>query len=81
MLGKGQGCKADPEKAVEWFEKAAEQGMAEAQVAFGDALMSGTGVAAQDNDAAVQWYRKAAQQNNELAAQRLAAIGMMPADG
>ncbi len=31
-------------KAVEWFEKAAEQGMAEAQVALGDALMSGTGV-------------------------------------
>jgi TPR repeat protein len=81
MLGKGQGCEADPRKAVEWFEKAAGQGMAEAQVAFGDALMSGTGVAAQDKDAAMHWYRQAAQQNNELAGQRLAAIGAMPVDG
>ena len=55
--------------------------MAEAQVAFGDALMSGTGVAAQDKDAAVHWYQQAARQNNELAGQRLAAIGAMPVDG
>jgi TPR repeat protein len=80
MLGKGQGCETDPGKAVEWFEKAAKQDMAEAQVALGDALMSGSGVA-QDQDAAVHWYQQAARQKHVGAARRLDAVGVALVDG
>ncbi|SCB52950.1 hypothetical protein GA0061099_10446 [Bradyrhizobium yuanmingense] len=48
--------------------------MAEAQVALGDALMSGRGTA-QDRDAAVNSYQYAAQQRNEGAVRRLQSIG------
>ena len=54
--------------------------MAEAQVALGDALMSGSGVA-QDQSAAAHWYQQAARQNHEGASHRLAAIGVALVDG
>jgi TPR repeat protein len=53
--------------------------MAEAQLALGDALMSGIGIA-QDRDTAVHWYQQAARQNNEGATRRLSAIGVTPVD-
>jgi TPR repeat protein len=70
MLSKGQGRTADPEKAFGWFQRAAEQGMAEAQVTLGDALQSGAGVS-KDFAAAEEWYKKAAEQGNEAAQSRL----------
>ena len=49
-------------KAFEWFERAAEQGYAEAQYITG-ALYSGTGRGVKgDNAKALEWYEKAAQQ-------------------
>jgi TPR repeat protein len=53
--------------------------MAEAQLALGDALMSGAGVA-QDRDMAVHWYQQAARQKNEGALRRLKAIGLALVD-
>ncbi|MDW3254007.1 sel1 repeat family protein, partial [Escherichia coli] len=71
---RGQGREADPAKAAEWFEAAARQGMVEAELAIGDALRAGNGVA-QDRDQALHWYRQAARQNNEGALRRLQAMG------
>jgi TPR repeat protein len=47
--------------AVSWYRKAAEQGIADAQVNLGNMYASGQGVP-QDYAAAVSWYRKAAEQ-------------------
>jgi TPR repeat protein len=49
--------------------------MAEAQVALGDALMAGNGIAL-DRDTAVHWYQHAARQSNEAAVGRLRSIGV-----
>ena len=70
MLSKGQGCEQDQAKAFSWCQKAAEQGVAEAQIALGDAYGTGRGVAP-DHDAARRWYEAAARQGNELAAAKL----------
>ena len=71
MLNKGQGCDPDESKAASWFERAATQGLVEAQIALGDAYRSGRGVSA-DEAVARQWYEKAARQGNETATKRLA---------
>jgi TPR repeat protein len=46
---------------VEWFRKAAEQGMASAQLNIGNMYNNGEGVP-QSYSKAVRWYRKAAEQ-------------------
>ena len=51
------------ELAVEWFSKAAEQGLALAQLNLGSCYFDGTGVA-KDEERAVEWYSKAAEQEN-----------------
>jgi TPR repeat protein len=48
--------------------------MPAAQLAVGDALMTGAGIA-KDSVAARNWYEKAAAQDHEVARQRLAALG------
>ncbi|TGV06746.1 sel1 repeat family protein [Alcaligenaceae bacterium 429] len=51
------------ENAREWFEKAAEQGLAQAQFSLGVMYDQGRGVP--QNDAkAFEWYEKAAQQGD-----------------
>ena len=75
MLSKGQGCDKDVASAVEWFEKAANLGMAEAQIAVGDAYRTGQGVASADVAVARRWYEQAAQKGNQAAAQRLQMMG------
>ena len=56
----------DPEKSVEWYRKAAEQGNADAQCCLGWCYDRGYAVA-KDPLKAVEWYRKAAEQNNAKA--------------
>ena len=73
MLLRGDGVERDPEAAVEWYRKSAEQGLPEAQTALGDIYAKGIGVAA-DPEAARAWYEKAAAQGHAPAQSRLAAL-------
>lgn len=53
----------DEREAVEWFKKAAEQGLADAQYNLGYMYYNGCGVE-KDVDEAVQWLNKAAAQGH-----------------
>ncbi|MDD3063871.1 MAG: tetratricopeptide repeat protein, partial [Massilibacteroides sp.] len=57
------GVTQDSTEAVNWYRKAAEQGLVEAQLNLGSCYYNGTGVT-QDSTEAVNWYRKAAEQGN-----------------
>jgi TPR repeat protein len=70
MLMKGEGIARDEEAALGWYEKAAEQGVPEAQLTLGDLYAAGRGVVC-DAEAARAWYEKAAAQGNAAAAARL----------
>lgn len=59
--------------AFVWYQKAAEQGHAAAQVALGVFLSTGTGVAL-DNEAAIYWTEKAFQSGGAVAAHNMATI-------
>ena len=63
----------DINEAVEWWQKAAEQGLAEAQFNLGNCYYWGEGVA-KDNEKALKWYQKAAAQGNEDAKKALESI-------
>jgi len=56
----GHGGDADATGAVRQFTTAAERGDGEAQNALGEALRTGSGVAARDSEAAEHWFRTAA---------------------
>ena len=60
-LLKGQGVPQDYAEAVQWYRKAAEQGVAKAQFNLGLMYDNGLGVT-QDYARAGKWYRKAAEQ-------------------
>ena len=62
--------RADPSSAFRWFEKAADQGLPEAQEAVGEMLLTGNGTRA-DSVAAMVWYEKAALQGWAKAQGRL----------
>ena len=69
----GIGVDRDEDKAVEWLNKAAEQGNARAQVWIGGRYLNGTGVEKEEFEA-VKWFRKAAEQGHkdaETALQKL----------
>jgi TPR repeat protein len=55
----GGAMKKDEEKAVQWYQKAADQGHPMAQYALGIMYENGDGVLA-DKRTAAEWYRKAA---------------------
>ncbi|WP_232091633.1 tetratricopeptide repeat protein [Aeromonas caviae] len=61
MYENGLGVKIDYVKAEAWYMKAAEQGLADAQLALGVLFATGLGVI-RDHDKAVTWYKKAAEQ-------------------
>lgn len=67
MLGilfkNGHGVEKNQNKAIEWYKKAAEQGLDKAQVNLGCIYLYGTG----DIKQAVYWFKKAAEQNNDNA--------------
>jgi uncharacterized protein len=58
-----QGFEQNNEKAAEWVQKAAKQGVVDAQVLLGALYDRGLGVTA-NRDVASQWYEKAAAQGN-----------------
>jgi TPR repeat protein len=69
---RGLGVESDPQQAVFWFRKAADQSVPAAQLALGrayDTYQSDKGTQ-KDNSIAVFWYRKAAEQG-EIEAQNL----------
>ncbi|MBR6981136.1 MAG: TonB family protein [Prevotella sp.] len=71
------GKSKDDAKAVEWFGKAADQGLVEAQAQLGYMLLYGYGVN-KDYAEALKWYRKAADQENASAQNQL---GLMYLNG
>lgn len=58
LLGR-EGVEKNETAAAEWMEKAAKQGVVDAQVVMGAMYDRGLGVTA-DRDKATQWYEKAA---------------------
>ena len=68
----GQGCEQSYERAAEWFEKAARQGYADAQVNLGVLYCDGQGVF-QSFERAVELYKQSAAQGNVIAQHNLAA--------
>ena len=63
---KGVGIERDPQLALKWIEKAAEQGYSEAQYALGAMHHGGRG-ALQSFPLAYKWFERAAQQNHSEA--------------
>jgi hypothetical protein len=72
MYYRGEGVPKDVAKAVEWWQKAAAQGDANAQYNLGVMYNKGEGVP-KDAARAIEWYRKAAEQGNSYAQFNLAA--------
>lgn len=70
LLGR-DGLEKDQQKAVEWMEKAANQGLVDAQVVMAAMYDRGLGVVS-DRDKATAWYEKAAKQGH---ATSLAILG------
>lgn len=62
LLGR-EGFDKDEQKAAEWMEKAANQGVVDAQVIMGAMYDRGLGVTS-DRDKATRWYEKAAAQGH-----------------
>ena len=58
MYDNGQGVRQDYKKAIEWWEKAAKQGYANAQFNLGAVYGNGEGVR-QDYKKAKEWFGKA----------------------
>ena len=61
---RGDGVKANPKAAFDWWMKAAKQGLPNAQANVALAYMLGTGTA-KSSKQAMQWAQKAADQNYE----------------
>lgn len=55
----GNGVEENPQKAVEYMMKAAEQDYGYAQFKMGDYYFFGCGPCLEDNKTAVEWYEKA----------------------
>lgn len=62
----GMGVPPDPEQALEWFAKAAEQGYAPAQFALGSLYYTGMGTE-RDYETAFSLFQRAAAQDHALA--------------
>ena len=67
------GVSRDYEKAVSWYRKAANQGLAEAQAALGQVYSEGHGVT-KDYSMAAYWYSKAVEQGNAVAQNNLGVL-------
>lgn len=73
MYRKGEAIAENPEIAVNWYHKAADQGYAEAQVNLGIMYYSGSGVT-KDRLTAATWWSKAADQGNAMAMMKMGLI-------
>ena len=86
MYAAGQGVDKDPKTAAEWYRKAAEKGVADAQYRLGAMYESGEGVPS-DMEYAYGWYSVAAHLGNpkgiaaaEKARAQLSAAEVVEAD-
>ena len=68
--GKYSNSRRDYTKAFEWYERAAESNLAEAQLEMGRSYQNGKGVE-KDLGQALQWYARAARQGNSHASKCL----------
>ena len=75
MYRQGLGVTQNDRQAVEWFRKAADQGMDEAQLYLGSMYALGIGVR-KDEARAIELWKLAAQQGNALARIQLANRGI-----
>ena len=66
----GIGIPRNAAKAVEWYQKAAEQGEVPAQYSLGYCLQHGTGIP-RNTTKAVEWCQKAAAQGHKEAEKML----------
>lgn len=66
----GDGVEQDYAEAVKWYQKAAEQGYADAQYSLGYCYENGQGVLKSTAEA-VKWYTKASEQGYEDAKKAL----------
>ena len=66
MYAAGQGVPKDEQQAVAWYRKAAEQGLAWAQLNLGDMYAAGQGVP-KDEQIAYFWFLLASAQGNQNA--------------
>ena len=69
----GHGVEQSNEKAWEWYQKAAEQGLAIAQYKLGTMYFNGTGIK-RSYEKAAEWYQKAAEQGLARAQKCLGAM-------
>jgi hypothetical protein len=69
----GNGVEKSPEKAVQWFRKAAAEHIVAAELDLAIALFNGEGVE-RDESLAASYFRRAAEANNPVAANRLARM-------
>jgi localization factor PodJL len=76
----GRGVARDPLAAIQWFEKAAAQGLAQAQYRLGAIYEKGSG-APRDAYKARDWYEKSALLGNIRAMHNLAVIEAEGVDG
>ena len=77
MYKKGRKVPKDYCKALEWYQKAAEQGYDLAQYALGKMYEDGHGVP-KDCSKALEWFQKAAEQGHEDAQMRVAPTPFPP---
>ena len=77
MYDEGLGVPQNHAKAVEWFQKAADQGNDMGQVCLAGMYQQGLGVP-QNHAKAAQWYQKAADQGNDGAKIALAWLRREP---
>ncbi len=76
MYLRGQGVPKGDQQAALWSRKAADQGVAEAQLLLGSIYAEGQGVP-KDDQQAVFWYRKASDQGNALAQHNLGSMYLL----
>ncbi|MEM7304137.1 MAG: tetratricopeptide repeat protein [Pseudomonadota bacterium] len=70
----GLGVSKDSRKAVEWYQRAAIAGNADAQRNYGDMLNYGRAGLKKDNFQAYKWYFAASQQGNKKAESQIRVI-------
>ena len=75
----GDGVEQDYAQALEWYQKSADAGNAEAMNRLGDCYFHGRGVEA-DYAQAMEWYQKAADAGNAEAEERLAEYSSQEAE-
>jgi len=73
MYRRGQGVARDPEKAIDWYEKAAEAGLGTAQGDLGIMLLDGE-AGKPDPEGAVKWLTAASQAGHANAQFRLGQL-------